>query len=117
MENKTEHNLATIFGNRLSQLRKNQNLTQAELAEKLGYSRSMIAYVESSAKNPTLETVQRVADFFGVSPEKLLCEESSKLIKPGPDSRLVQQVNRLKNLSVAKQKLAAELLEAFIQNA
>ena len=112
-----EHNLAAIFGSKLAQLRKNQNLTQAELAEKLGYSRSMIAYVESSAKNPTLDTVQRVADFFAVSPETLLSEEKSKAVKPGPDSRLQQQVNRLKNLSVGKQKLAAELLEAFLKNA
>ena len=117
MNTKNENRLAVIFAKRLAGLRKNQNLTQAELAEKLDYSRSMIAYFESSAKNPTLETVHRVAVFFGIPPETLISQAPSKIVRPGPASRLEQQVNRLKNLSIAKQKLASELLETFIQNA
>ena len=117
MNKNDEHTLATIFASHLVSLRKNQNLTQADLATKLECSRSMIAYIESSATNPTLETVQKVAVFFGVPPESLISEKTSSITKPGPDSRLLQQVNRLKNLSSAKQKLATELLEAFLQNA
>lgn len=41
------------------------NLTQEELAERAGVSRTVITRLESGAANPTVGTVGRVADALG----------------------------------------------------
>ena len=74
MSKKEKRAMASIFGKRLVELRQEHQLTQNELAEKVGLSRPMVSYFESRAKNPTLETVQKIADFFDVPPESLISE-------------------------------------------
>jgi transcriptional regulator with XRE-family HTH domain len=113
-EKKKLDNIAFVFGRRLVELRKGRQLTQAQLAEKIGISRGMIAYYESWAKNPTLEAVQKVADFFGVSPDTLITKKDSELIKPGPDSKLDQQMKRIKKLSPTRRRMIVNMLEGAL---
>ena len=42
-----------------------KKMTQAEVAEKSGVSRTVIARLESGTSNPTLATVSRVANVLG----------------------------------------------------
>ena len=105
-----------IFGRRLEELRKSRNLTQAELAEKVGLSRGTIAYYEASAQNPTIDTVQTLADFFGVTVQDLIKKRPKRAIKPGPTSRLEQQVERIKRLSPAKQRMITNMLEGVLSS-
>lgn len=49
----------------LIQARIDRKLTQQQLAEKAGVSRTAIARLESGTTNPTLGTVSRVADILG----------------------------------------------------
>lgn len=49
----------------LLQARLSKKLTQAELAKKAGISQVMIARLESGTSNPTLGTIQKVADILG----------------------------------------------------
>ena len=52
------------------ELRKRQNLTQKQLAEKAGSSRPAIARIESgSYKNISLSFLRRLADALGATPE------------------------------------------------
>ena len=60
------------LGNKLTQLRKDNNLSQADLAKKLNISRSSIGMFESDARIPTTDTLIRYAQFFGVSLDYLL---------------------------------------------
>ena len=107
----------SVFSSKLVELRKSRQLTQQQFADQIGLSLSTVAYYESAAKNPKLETIYKIADFFKVSPGFLITNDDDQLIKPGPVPRLNQQLLRIKALSPHKQKLAAELLEAFLQNA
>lgn len=43
-----------------------QKLTQAELAKKIGVKQAYIARLESGAANPTVESLAKVANFFGL---------------------------------------------------
>ena len=103
--------LGVIFGRRLAQLRRNRQMSQVQLAEELGVSRSVVAYYESSAKNPTLEAVQKVADFFEVPPEFLIIENSGEPKKSGPTSRLDLQIQRIKRLSPHRQRKVSDLID------
>ncbi len=63
------------FGEKLYTLRKQQNLTQAQLAQQTGIGRSYIGDLESGKKKPGAELVLKIADFFGVPVETLMRDE------------------------------------------
>lgn len=60
------------FAQRLKYLRKDLNLTQEDLAEKLSISRSTVAGYETERKEPDYTMLEKLADFFNVSVDYLL---------------------------------------------
>lgn len=60
------------FANRLKQLRKESNLTQEELAQKISKTRSTIAGYETERKEPDYETLVLLAKYFNVSLDYLM---------------------------------------------
>lgn len=60
------------FASRLTELRKNLDITQAELSKKTGIGRSTIASYEATGKKPPMDRVIQLADFFDVSVDYLL---------------------------------------------
>lgn len=61
-----------MFSNELIKLRKEKGLTQQELADKLGLSRSAIGMYEKGNREPNFETLELIADFFNVRMERLI---------------------------------------------
>ncbi len=59
------------MNNRLRELRKQQKLTQDELAKALGVSRQTINAIENNKYNPTLELALRMARFMRIPVEQL----------------------------------------------
>lgn len=57
---------------RLKELRQSMNLRQEQLARLIGVERSTISSYESNMRQPSLETLSRIADVFGVSTDYLL---------------------------------------------
>ena len=114
MKNNT-HNLSEIFAQRITELRREKHMTQAEVAEKIGMKRAVVAYYESSAKNPTVNTVHKFADFFGVSVNELLENRSDEKKSPGPTPKLKRQMNKIRNLSPARQKMISKAIDVLIE--
>lgn len=116
-EKRTDPNsMAAVFGKKLASLRKDRQMTQLELAEALDMTRSMICYYESWARNPTIEAVKKVADYFEVPFEDLIAESKEKSKKrSGPTSRLEQLFLQAKKQSPFKQKIIANVLEAALK--
>jgi len=103
-----------VFANLLAALRKERQLTQVELAEKVGVSRGIVAFYESCKTNPTLETVEKFADFFGVSIGYMLEEAEGGRSRPGPASKFEQQVDRVRQLSPLQQRRLVNMIDAFL---
>lgn len=61
-----------IFSERLRTLRKCQNLTQQELADRLGISASTIGMYEQGRREPDADTLKDISQFFNVSIDYLL---------------------------------------------
>lgn len=61
-----------IFKKRLKELRKEYNITQQELSNKLGIVRTAIANYETGRTNPDLETLSLLAEIFDTSTDYLL---------------------------------------------
>ncbi len=60
------------FAENLKYLRKDKNLTQPDLAQKLGVSKGMISFWENGVYEPTATNIIAVAKFFKVSIDDLL---------------------------------------------
>ncbi|MCF8002418.1 MAG: helix-turn-helix domain-containing protein [Halanaerobiales bacterium] len=60
------------FSKRLKYLRKESDLYQKELAEKIGVSRTTITQYENGAREPNYEILKKLANFFEVSTDYLL---------------------------------------------
>ena len=60
------------FPERFRYLRKSKNLAQSQLANLIGVDRSTISSYESNIRQPSLDTLSRIADVFGVSTDYLL---------------------------------------------
>lgn len=56
-----------IFGERLKVLRKENHLNQEEIAKILGCTQRKISYMEQGVTEPDLQSLVKLADYFGVS--------------------------------------------------
>ena len=66
------------FHENLKKVRKSKGLTQKALSEKLGVALSTVAMWETGSRQPDYQTLNRIADFFGVSFDELLEDQSEK---------------------------------------
>ncbi len=60
------------IGNRISDLRNKFNLTQDQLAKKVGISRSALSHYEKDRRDPDYDTLKMLANFFEVTTDYLL---------------------------------------------
>ena len=61
-----------IFADRLLELRKERNISQANLAKSLGVSFSVVCYWETDRSEPTAQNIVKIAEFFNTSADYLL---------------------------------------------
>lgn len=64
------------FSYNLIELRKISGFTQKELAERLGISRSAIGNYEKGIREPDLETLEKIADFFNMDMGQLIGKDN-----------------------------------------
>ncbi len=69
-------------GERLKQLRKERQLTQTELGDKINVTKVSISGYENGNRSPDTDTLQRLADFFGVSTDYLLGRTDTPVLTP-----------------------------------
>ena len=59
--------------NRIRDLREDNDLSQRKVAEAIGITQRKYSYVETGTQQLTDELLCRLADFYGVSTDYLLC--------------------------------------------
>lgn len=70
------------FNNIFKRLRIAAGLTQEELAQKLGITRSRVGMYETGKREPDFETLELIADFFNVDIDYLLGRTSKTTLLP-----------------------------------
>ncbi len=65
------------LGSILTELRKQNNITQADLAEKMCVTDKAVSKWERDISCPNIETIQKLADFFNIPVNELLSAKSS----------------------------------------
>lgn len=95
--------LRNIIANNLAKFRKQSNLTQQELAEKINYSDKAVSKWERAEGIPDVLVLKTLADIYGITVNDfLVVHEDAPLVKP-----------RLKNL-IAKRWLIALLSACLV---
>ena len=84
------------FGNTLKTLRLRKNMTQAQLAQKLGLTKSVISAYETGLRLPSYDILIHIARIYNVSTDYLLGIEQKQEIDLSGLSR--EEIDALLNL-------------------
>lgn len=68
-----------MLGNRLKRLRKENHVTQIQLAERLHVSKATVAMWEVDKRTPSIEMCNSIAKLFGISVGELVSEDEEIL--------------------------------------
>ena len=66
------------FGEKLRKLRKEQHLTQLQLAQRLGVVKSVVSYYENGERFPSYDVLTRISRTFHVTTDYLLGTETRR---------------------------------------
>ena len=91
------------LGERIAQLRKEQHVTQVQMAETLKISQQLVAAYEAGQRKIPVSLIPVFANLFAVPVEELL---GIKMLpaKRGPASKLQLQIEQISRLPRTKQK-------------
>ena len=82
------------------------------------YRTDSLPVYERRAKNPTVDFIHRAAEVLGVSAADLIGDNGNGSRKrPGPPSKMEQQIDELRRLPKAKQRFVSELLDTVLKTA
>ena len=87
--------MKNFFKSNINSLRKSKGLTQEKAATALGLKRNTYANYESGHSEPDIDTIIKIASFFGINVSDLLNFDivNGKLIGEGMDDELLQNGN------------------------
>lgn len=84
------------FGNNLKKLRLREGMTQQQLADRLGVTKSVVSYYELQERYPSPEILMKLAAVFHVSTDFLLGIERGETVSlAGLDSEDVITIKHL----------------------
>lgn len=83
-----------LFGKRIKELRKQRNLTQEELSEKLGVFQKQIGNIETGTTFTTMANLAKLAEVFDVDIKDLFEFDHQK-----PRAEIVEEINDLMAVS------------------
>ncbi|CAM4289253.1 helix-turn-helix domain-containing protein [Serratia silvae] len=103
------------LGARIAVARKEQQLTQQQLAEQLGIAQQTMAHYEGGRLKVSAALLPTLSQILNLSLDELLgLPTIRRLNKRGPTSRLEQQIEVISQLPKAKQKFVSEMLDMVI---
>lgn len=110
---KEERSLIVELGTRIAQRRKDQGLTQAQLADALGVSQQTITAYEVGRRRVPVTSLPLLARTLAWSIEELI-DSTTKPGKRGPAPKIQQQLERVSALPKAKQRVISDVIESLL---
>ena len=105
------------LGKRVAQLRKEQGLTQQQLAEQLGIAQQTLAHYEGARLRVPASMLPQLAGIFGVAVDTLIGQITKGKTKRGPAPKLQQHIEAISRLPKPKQRFVLEMLETVLAQA
>ena len=104
------------LGARIAQARKDQDMTQVQLAERLGIAQQTLGHYEVARARIAADLLPRLAEALDLSLDELLVGQPTVRLpgKRGPASRLEQQLDAIARLPKAEQRAVSTVLAAVL---
>jgi len=104
------------LGARIAQARKQMDMTQVQLAERLGVAQQTLAHYEVGRARIAADLLPVLAEILELSLDEMLIGEPAARPagKRGPASRLQQQIEAIGQLPKARQRVVSEVLDAML---
>lgn len=114
MKNIESQNDYTKLGKRIAKYRKENNLSQKKLSEKIGISQQLLANYELGQRRIHVFILLKIATILNVTIFDLLGIKSKK-VKPGPIPKIQKILEEIQGLPINKQKMIIESIDAMIK--
>ncbi|GAA0718078.1 hypothetical protein GCM10009105_25530 [Dokdonella soli] len=105
------------LGSRIAQLRKEQGITQVQLAEVLDVSQQTITAYEVGRRRIQVSSLPLIAKTLGVAVEDLVGPDPKPAAKRGPAPKLQQQMDRIAKLPKTQQRFVMQVLDSMLAQA
>jgi transcriptional regulator with XRE-family HTH domain len=103
------------LGARIAALRKEQGITQVQMAQLLKVSQQTITAYEAGRRRMPVSSLPVIARYLGVSIEELIGEPPSAAArKRGPTPKIQQQMERIQQLPKAKQRFVMQMIDTVL---
>lgn len=102
------------LGTRMASARKAQNLTQQELADRLGIAQQTYAQYETGRARIQAAMLPKLAQDLCLTMDELMGLSNEPRKKSGPVTKFEKQIERMRQLPRAKQQIILEMLDAFL---
>ena len=105
----------TLFGGRLKAAREAKGYTKDKLGKLVGIHHSQIGRYERGDASPSAEVLKKLANVLGASTDYLMNGTTSDLAAESiQDKTLINQFNRIAELSAENKKIVSALIDAFL---
>ncbi|MCP4367552.1 MAG: helix-turn-helix transcriptional regulator [Deltaproteobacteria bacterium] len=103
------------IGKKINRLRKERNLSQAQLAIKIGTDARRISNYENGVNVPTTDALIKIADFFNVSVDYLVKTEVDNMAStPIKDKNLLRQFEEVDKLPENEKEHIKYLIQSVL---
>ena len=103
------------LGKRLQQLRKQQNISQTNLAQKVGISYAQLSRYENKGTQPPAEVLKKIADVLGTTVDFLVSGDADQKARSMiSDNELLQQFKAVEQMDEDDKSTIKKLIDAFI---
>jgi transcriptional regulator with XRE-family HTH domain len=104
--------MSVKFGDRVTQARKEKELSREELAELIGTSAPIVGRYERGDMMPSIEIATKISEALGVSLD-FLVGKSSLLVK---DKNILERLEDIAKLPTAKQSELFNVMDAYLRD-
>ena len=103
-----------MINQRLKELRQVNNLTQSELAERVGLSYIQIGRYEKGKSSPSSDILQKLAEVLNTSTDFIMNGKSEQVEAQLSDKELIKQFKEVEKMNSDDKNLIKTLIDAFI---
>ena len=105
------------IGERIAQARQRVDISQRELADRMGITQQSVAALERRTSVPRSDTLQKLSAILNVSANELLGIEEPKATRSHPGGKLNQVFEAVAKLPRRQQTKIVEVVEALLAKA
>ena len=87
--------MSSCFSDTLSALRRERNISQRQAASELGISQALLSHYENGLREPRLDFVVKVCDYYGVTADYMLGREETPSRKSAEFEEIFEELRAL----------------------